>query len=161
MCAMAKPKTVKSDVKTKVESPYVISFSVGGDTYTAEGATILEALQKIKPKKYLGICKVEAMRDGKKSRVPLKLVPYASLPSRRTDYASVRQQIARRLRRAAGRQAGGLYEERAASPVHSCSDRGRAARDDSSRADSAGHAHSAQRHSQPRRTRDRHRAGPG
>lgn len=72
---MAKPKTVKSDVKTKVESPYVISFSVGGDTYTAEGATILEALQKIKPKKYLGICKVEAMRDGKKSRVPLKLVP--------------------------------------------------------------------------------------
>lgn len=70
---MARPKSVKT--VTPIESPYTVSFSVGGDTYTAEGATILEALQKIKPKKYIGICKVEAVRDGKKSRVPLKLVP--------------------------------------------------------------------------------------
>jgi len=73
MCIMARPKKVISDV-TK-EHKVSLVFSIGPDKYTARGNSVLEALQQIKPKGFMGICSVEAEVGGKHSKLPLKLVP--------------------------------------------------------------------------------------
>lgn len=64
--------------KAKTEKPKgkcVVKFSIAGEVYTGHGATILEALKEIKPRRYMGLCKVEATVGDKTSKIPITLVP--------------------------------------------------------------------------------------
>lgn len=66
---MARPQKATSTPSVSVK------FSIGSDVYTGKGKTLLDALKQIKPRKYMGICKVEATIGNKVSRLPLRLVP--------------------------------------------------------------------------------------
>lgn len=73
---MARPKKVKSFLVKKVhDDETTVKFTIGADTYEKSGKSILEALQKIKPKSFMGIAKVETTVNGKSSKIPLRLVP--------------------------------------------------------------------------------------
>lgn len=71
---MPRPKKVVAP-KAKSAEDYVIEFAIGSDVYTGEGSTMLEALNQIKPKRYMGLCKVTATVGGRVSKLPIKLVP--------------------------------------------------------------------------------------
>lgn len=72
---MKKPSKVTKPVKNEAVGAFSVKFSIGSDVYTANGDTLLEALQKIKPAKYSGLTKVEATVNGKTSRIPITLTP--------------------------------------------------------------------------------------
>ena len=52
-----------------------IELNIGSDTYKGKGETLLEALQSIHPKRYVGFGTVRAVIDGRASKAPLRLVP--------------------------------------------------------------------------------------
>jgi hypothetical protein len=72
MCLMAK---AKKSVGVSDTDTYDVTFHIGPDKYEASGDSVLSALQKIQPKKFMGICKVEVTHKGKHSRLPISLVP--------------------------------------------------------------------------------------
>lgn len=61
--------------KVDSEKAVTVKFTIANETYTGSGNTILEALQEIKPKRYMGLCKVEATVGERTSKIPLTLVP--------------------------------------------------------------------------------------
>lgn len=72
---MQKPTKVTKSAKKETLGAFSVKFSIGPDVYTATGDSLLDALQKIKPKKYSGLTKVEATVNGKTSRIPITLTP--------------------------------------------------------------------------------------
>jgi hypothetical protein len=54
---------------------YKIELNIGKNTYKTSGKTLLEALQKVKPKDYIGWGNILVTHGGKESKIPLKLVP--------------------------------------------------------------------------------------
>lgn len=65
----------KTKKKVESEKAVTVKFSIANETYTGTGDTILEALQEIKPRRYMGLCKVEATVNGRVSKIPITLVP--------------------------------------------------------------------------------------
>lgn len=71
MCAMAKAKTTPK--KKKLVS---MRFCIGDNEYKSDGETVLEALQNIKPKNYLGYGSVYLTLADKESAIPLRINKY-------------------------------------------------------------------------------------
>jgi len=54
---------------------FTIKLDIGKNTYKTSGKTLLEALQKVKPKDYIGWGYIEVTTKDKSSKIPIKLVP--------------------------------------------------------------------------------------
>ncbi len=62
--------------KVKVaDAAYSVTFTIGVDTHTGEGASILEALQAVKPTNYRGLAKIMVTENGVAHDIPIKLTP--------------------------------------------------------------------------------------
>lgn len=59
----------------KASAKFSLTFSIADKNYSAKGESIYDALKKITPEKFMGMGKILVETGGRKSHLPIKLVP--------------------------------------------------------------------------------------